>query len=340
MKYSLFSSTPSSTEYRKVTAEPSPPSLGIFFEAELVSATEFLLSVVTTHIGTRQIPRAVVVQHLVPNTLPFISALSSIFESITLIPKPNSINENVRRLIIDQFPRLTVADVRRTDLHNQDVLNQLLFNVGSHKTIIFDMGGYFAPIQILNRIIEYNCVLGIIEDTQNGHLRYEESWRNTVKSTSICYFSVANSPLKETEDYLVGTSIVFSAEERMRNFGESLHNKTIGVLGYGKIGRSIAHALKHHTPDVSVYDQSSVRAVQALAHGLLVEKRVSLLKKSSVIFCATGNKSIHRTDLHLLRDRTALVSCTSRDDEFGFEIHTPSDGGEPANNEGHHHAYW
>jgi adenosylhomocysteinase len=67
-------------------------------------------------------------------------------------------------------------------------------------------------------------------------------------------FSVARSPLKDPEDYLVGQSITFSAEALIRSRGDILHGRRAAVIGYGKLGRSIAAMLHAKHVGVTVYD--------------------------------------------------------------------------------------
>ena len=51
----------------------------------------------------------------------------------------------------------------------------------------------------------------MVEDTENGLRRYLGAWKPPCP-----VFSVARSPLKDPEDYLVGQSVVFSAEALLR----------------------------------------------------------------------------------------------------------------------------
>ncbi|WP_419620391.1 hypothetical protein, partial [Thiolapillus sp.] len=56
-------------------------------------------------------------------------------------------------------------------------------------------------------------------------------------------FSAARSPLKDNEDFLIGQSIVFSTDALLRECGSLLQYSSCSVLGYGKVGSSIAHHL-------------------------------------------------------------------------------------------------
>ena len=74
-------------------------------------------------------------------------------------------------------------------------------------------------------------LIGVVEDTENGHKRYEQ-----IAFPPCPVLSVARSPLKEPEDFLVGHAIVFSAEALIRQSGVVMVNKRALVIGYGKIG--------------------------------------------------------------------------------------------------------
>ncbi len=49
--------------------------------------------------------------------------------------------------------------------------------------------------------------------------------------------------LKETEDFLVGSSCLFSTGRLLREAGFLIDGKQALILGFGKVGRGLAHAL-------------------------------------------------------------------------------------------------
>ena len=71
--------------------------------------------------------------------------------------------------------------------------------------------------------------------------------------------SVARSPLKDCEDHLVGRSIVFSTDALVRARGDILTSRSACVIGFGKIGRSIAQTLRAQDLRVPVYDNDAVK---------------------------------------------------------------------------------
>lgn len=82
--------------------------------------------------------------------------------------------------------------------------------------------------------------------------------------------SVARSPLKDPEDYLVGQSVVFSTEAVMRGRGDILHGRPSLVIGFGKLGSSIARLLQAKGVHVTVLDivRRQARAVGPADAGL------------------------------------------------------------------------
>lgn len=99
----------------------------------------------------------------------------------------------------------------------------------------------------------------MVEDTENGHRRYAE-----LDKLPCPVISVSRSPLKEPEDFLVGQSVAFSTEALMRSRGDILHGRTALVIGFGKLGSSIARLLHVKGVQVTVYDIDPVRRTQAL----------------------------------------------------------------------------
>jgi len=310
---------------RVLKARSASPNWGI--EGDLITGEEFLASIALGRLHHKQDIHAIVVQHIVPNSLPFINVLARFCRKITLIAKPNSIDSQTLQEIGKQLPNVEIADVRRRDLHGRNGVRFARAAEKSGKTVIFDMGGYFSDVLPHSDFNELPNLLGIIEDTQNGHQRYVKQIARLEKRLHFPIYSVADSPLKDAEDFLVGASIVEACERGLSEIGSSLLNRRVGVLGYGKIGRSIANAVRRKVPRVAVFDPNAIQSIQARAHGFEIQARKKLLQKSDIIFCASGNKSICAHDIKLLRAGSVLVSCTSKDDEFGFEVQdTPSDG--------------
>ncbi len=152
----------------------------------------------------------------------------------------------------------------------------------------------------------------MIEDTENGHRRYAE-----LDKLPCPVVSVARSPLKDPEDFLVGQSVVFSTEALMRGRGDILHGRQALVIGFGKLGSSIARLLHAKGVHVTVYDIDAVRRTQALSQGFTVARdREHALSGAGLVLCATGSIALRGEDFRLLRNGAYIATVTSSEDEL------------------------
>jgi len=263
-----------------------------------------------------------IVQHILPNSIPLFKALRSKFKVSGIIPKRKSINPSTLSQLENSDPPFLVLNCTRDQLNDAQYLkNNVLSQIGDKKLIILDIGGYFAkPIPLLHKVFG-SQMAGIVEDTENGHQKYE-AFRGKLskKSEKLPFpvFSVARSPLKEPEDYLVGQSVVYSTENVLREHNTLLNNKIVLVIGYGKIGKSIANSLAVRNVSVWVHDNDPIKRAQAMSHGFHVPNRQKAISESDLIFGATGNKSLTQKDFESLKHQSFVCSVTSADDEFEF----------------------
>lgn len=131
--------------------------------------------------------------------------------------------------------------------------------------MLLDVGGYFAATLIDVCARFSGEIVGVVEGTENGFRRYLD-----LEKPPCPIFSVARSPLKRPEDYLVGQSIVFSTEALMRSRGDILHGREACVIGFGKLGSSIARTLHTKNVRVTVYDDDPIRMAQVMSQGFRV----------------------------------------------------------------------
>jgi adenosylhomocysteinase len=284
----------------------------------LNEATLFFQSVLD-HEPPRGIDRLVIVTHLVPGSDSFLLGTHQKLPIAAIIPKPSSVHSRTSDLIRQHIP---VLDYTRDRIKDNPVefFAELRACVGDASFAIIDTGGYFSPLlDKLGRQFGSQLV-GIVEDTENGHQKYEgllqalrQQGREELPYPVI---SVARSELKNPEDFLVGQAIVFSAEALLRELGNILTAKRALVFGYGKIGSSIASHLRAKGVRVYVYDTDPARQVLALAHGHHSGRKDHLLGKSDLLFCATGNQSLKRQDMKDIRRDAFLFMATSSDDEI------------------------
>lgn len=178
--------------------------------------------------------------------------------------------------------------------------------------VLLDVGGYFAPS--LDALCEQfsGTILGVVEDTENGHKRYAE--RDKLPCPVV---SVARSTLKDPEDFLVGQSVVFSAEALLRQRGDILHGRPALVLGFGKLGSSIARLLHVKGVRVIVYDIDPVRRAQAMSQGFEVARdRDQAIATAGLVLCATGALSLRGEDFPQLKNGAYVATVTSSEDEL------------------------
>lgn len=281
------------------------------------------------------------VTHIVPGRQVFIDAVNSIGRVAGIIPKPSSIHHPSLAELSQRYPIINLT--RKDCLNTQLVAAQI--NAKAEKDerlIIMDMGGYFAENLASVQSLIHATLKGVVEDTENGHQRYVKH------QPSPCpVISVARSQLKEPEDFLVGQSVVFSVDALLRQIGELLTNKVALVLGYGKLGKSIADLLSRKNIRTIVYDIDPIRQVQACSHGYAKLELQKALEVADVIFSATGNKALTNGMFARLKKGCFLATVTSADDELdirslvaNYKSHYVSDYVERwEHNDGSHHFF-
>lgn len=191
-------------------------------------------------------------------------------------------------------------------------LEYLEDTAGGRNVVLVDIGGYFAPC--LDTLVEKfsGRVLGVVEDTENGHQRYA-----ALDHLSCPVVSVARSPLKDCEDHLVGRSIVFSTDALVRARGDILTSRNACVIGFGKVGRAIAQTLRAQDLRVTVHDTDPVKRVQAHSQGFRTSTSTAeALRDADLVLCATGNLALRHGDFAALRNGAYVASVTSSEDEL------------------------
>lgn len=251
---------------------------------------------------------AIVVAHCVPDVEVFIKALNLLAPIQVLIPKTKSLDEDVAKELERD---IKVERWKREDIQKNPELIADLIEKAPHPCILFDIGGWFAPIANFLASSCQSKLLGIIEDTENGHQKYEGE-----KNVGIPVISVARSPLKSNEDFLVGQSILFSCDAILRKATFNIEYQTCAVLGYGKIGSSIAQHLLLRGVKPLVFDSDPVRRIEASNRMCLIPSRDEILATADVIFCATGKHALGPEDFRKLKPGCVVCSVTSADDEL------------------------
>ncbi|MEU4969920.1 adenosylhomocysteinase [Streptomyces smyrnaeus] len=259
-------------------------------------------------------PASFLITHLLPERPAFVRGMAKVTDLRAVLPKPKSVHGEAQRQIeadgytCDRLTRAVFSDADRA-------VQYVEARAPGRPVVLLDVGGYFAPA--LDRLCERfsGRVLGVVEDTENGHKRYAE-----LDKLPCPVVSVARSPLKDPEDFLVGQSVVFSTEALMRSRADILHGRTALVIGFGKLGSSIARLLHAKGVRVTVYDIDPVRRTQALSQGFAVARdRAGGLEEAGVVLCATGSLSLRGEDFPRLRNGTYVATVTSSEDELELD---------------------
>ncbi|SFJ73568.1 adenosylhomocysteinase [Streptomyces pini] len=249
------------------------------------------------------------ITHLLPERPAFVRAVSTVSDLKAVLPKPKSIDPVARR----EVEKVVSCDPLTREMFTDPdtALEYVESRAAGQDLVLLDVGGYFAPS------LEELCarfsgrVLGVVEDTENGHKRYAE-----LDKVPCPVVSVARSPLKDPEDFLVGQSVVFSAEALMRGRGDILHGRG-ALVGFGKLGSSIARLLHAKGVKVTVCDIDPVRQAQALSQGFSVARdRDAALREAGLVLCATGAVSLRGEDFSSLRNGAYVATVTSSEDEL------------------------
>ncbi len=254
----------------------------------------------------------VAVSHIIPSSEEYIKALKESFNLIGIIPKLKSINKNSQKRlesvgvkILHEFNRESISD-------NPSKFIDLIKN--EQEICLVDIGGYFSSVvkQLEQQL--GSKLLGIIEDTENGHQKYENNL-----SSNIALASVARSPLKNYEDQLVGQGVAHATETVLRQINVLISYRSCGIIGYGKIGRGIAEYLHQRNIRPKVSDMNPLRSIQASCDGAYVCSTNEVISKSDIVFCATGAQAIDLVNIGKLKSGSYIASATSSDDEFNFK---------------------
>lgn len=277
--------------------------------------------------------------HLVDSAIPFVPILNERFTVLGFLGKPSSVQPPARSYLSAALPDKEYV------LHKEEfrdapgkILTEILPPVenggGRRRVVLLDIGGYFAPsaqglIAVRDAIWQRGYALsGIVEDTQNGHERYLRALKSLSSEPDFRVYSVAESPLKKPENHLVGVAVTFSIEALLRQSNLVLQSRRAGVIGFGPIGRGVAHSLRNRGISVSICEIDPIRLAQAAAQGFRVfhfDHFEDFARDANLIVSATGAGAggrtlpLNRDTIRYLRRGTFVASVTSRDDEIDLE---------------------
>lgn len=265
---------------------------------------------ITTDFPAGKAITTLVITHLLPERPAFLRAMAAVSTVGAVLPKPRSIHRPTLNAVRDTFPVHDLTRERFTD--DGQALDYLEDAVGGQDIVLVDIGGYFAA-SLATLVDKFSGrILGVVEDTENGHQRYA-----ALPELPCSVVSVARSPLKDCEDHLVGRSIVFSTEALVRGRGDILTSRNACVIGFGKVGRAIAQTLRAQDLRVTVYDSDPIKRVQAHSLGFRTSASTAeAIHDAELVLCATGNLALRQGDFAALRNGAYLGSVTSSEDEL------------------------
>lgn len=256
--------------------------------------------------------QCILLTHLLEDRPELIEAINKIAPIALVIAIPYSTNQDVFDLLQQKY---TVITPTLDQLYDAHYLKNLTaeYLLPASPTIIIEIGGYFAKVlKHFNSSGLENRLVGIIEDTEVGHKEYEK-----IADKLHCpIVSIARSPLKANEDFLVGHSCLYSTERLLRKLGFLIDGSSSLVLGYGKVGKGLAYSLTQRHCPVMVYDIQPDRRINALSEGFRIPTRECAIKTAGIIYGAAGACSLMGDDFNNLRNGVLLVSCSSKKIEF------------------------
>jgi ankyrin repeat protein/S-adenosylhomocysteine hydrolase len=277
----------------------------------------------------------IVVAHFV-HTLPyFLEAMSSMGDVVALISKQSGTVKSVRKSILDIYkdiivPNLDKNNLKKNSTHAESFFTELFENETwqNHKFIIFDHGGYFAPRidDVLKK--HKHKIIGVVEHTWNGEVRYQEQLE-LYHSFPFPILSVAHSTLKGLESEAVANSLVDALSGKIFT-GEGISQtintlQRILIIGYGHIGKAVATVLKNKLGNrgkeviciCDLSDKTRKEAKREFSH--VTKDKGKYLKDADLIITATSTLALTKKDFAKLKAGAFIACATSSDDQFTEE---------------------
>lgn len=257
--------------------------------------------------------RSVLITHVLPTSESYIDLVHTIFPVELVIAIPYSADlETIHRLEERGIKVYLPKSISEIFLQAGPTVEELL-QQSNKPLIVQEVGGYLAGYT--NKLAQYPHLIGIVEDTNNGHWRYQSAGNHKVP-----ILSMAKSPIKDIEDTVIGDSVVYSTERIFREeFHAVIQGLRAGVIGYGKIGTSTAIALRGREASVSVYDIDPAKCIRARFEGYRIAPVAKILQESDLIIGCTGKTSVREEEISYIRDNAVLVSASAKNEEFDLE---------------------
>ncbi len=211
-----------------------------------------------------------------------------------------------------KYRRESYATIEGSDL----LLNSILKgNENDEDLVIVDVGGYFVkPLSHISQRFPEKLPKGVVEVTTFGHNRYLDA----IQTIDCPVFSVARSPLKDVEALYVGESAYLALDNFFRSTGKSLHGKSIGMVGFGMIGRRVVQKARDAGHPTYVYDIDPVKLLDARSyHHTACLSSEELFNNSRIVLASTGGQSIDADSINkYAQNGTFLASVGSKMQEI------------------------
>lgn len=256
--------------------------------------------------------RSVLITHVLPTAVAYVNAVHQVFPVQTVIAIPYSADQTaIKQLQANGHHVVVPSSVADTFVQAHHAVLSAL-EVSDSPLVVQEVGGYLA--EYTANYLAYPHFRGIVEDTNNGHWRYERYGPH-----SCPVISMAQSPLKDIEDTLIGDAVVYSVERILREeFSSVLEGARCVVIGYGKIGTSTSIALRGRETVVSIYDINPAKNMRARVEGFFPKPLHEALAEAELVIGCTGQTSIRAVDMSFIRDGAVLASASSKNVEFAL----------------------
>lgn len=277
------------------------------FGAELPALTSLLGTVAPEHRH-----HSVLITHVLDTAVAYVEAINSVFPVTRVAAIPYSASPSaVQTLRSKGFNVIVPASIPDIFIDSEKQVAEAL-QESQAPLLVQEVGGYLAHASA--RLAAFPHFLGVVEDTNNGHWLYESTGPHPIP-----VLSMAQSPLKAVEDSIIGDAVLYSIERILREeFAAICQGLRCSVIGFGKIGRSTAVALKDREAVVSIYDINPAKDMSAKVEGFFPMPLHDLLPESDLVVGCTGQTSIRLVDMPFIKDGAILVSASSKAVEFAL----------------------
>ena len=267
-------------------------------------------------LGTGSAPgrtRSVLITHVLHTAVEYVELVNRVYPVSKIVAVPYSADAWAIKTLREKGYSVTLpASVKDTFTKAKEETIKAL-EESNDPLIVQEVGGYIADTT--DKLSAYSHFRGIVEDTNNGHWRYEKHAPHRCP-----VISMAQSPLKDVEDTIIGDAVIYSVERVLREeFAGIFQGARCAVIGFGKIGTSAAIAMKGREAEVSIYDINPAKDMRAKVEGFSPLPLHSLLPRSGIVVGATGQTSVRLVDMPFIRDGAILASASSKDIEFALD---------------------